>query len=79
MKRFLIGAAVSAIVFASSAMPAFAHEGHASCQTFGLVEAAFAQDLDGNGIPGLGEFASVLNPVNDEIALFHTLGCEPQP
>lgn len=78
MKRFLIGAAASAIMFASSALPALAHEGHASCQTFGTVEAAFAQDLDGNGTPGLGEFASVLNPVNDEVALFHTLGCTPK-
>ncbi|MBI2012199.1 hypothetical protein HYS91_05530 [Candidatus Daviesbacteria bacterium] len=78
MKKFLIGAAASAKLFASSAIPVFAHEGHASCQLFGITEAAFAQDLDGNGTKGLGEFASVLNPVNDEVAFFHTF-CEPLP
>jgi|GEM_PF-5577728 hypothetical protein len=80
MKKFLIRAAAAAALLASSALPALAHQGHASCQLFGTTEAAIARDeLLTNGTKGLGEFASVLHPVNDEVALFHTLGCEPFP
>ncbi len=78
MKRFLIGAVGAAVMLASLAGSAFAHQGHASCELFGTTEAAFARDLDGNGTKGLGEFASILNPVNDEVAFFHTF-CDPLP
>jgi len=74
-----LGMAAASIMLAS-AIPAFAHQGHASCKLFGITEAAIARDeLLTDGTKGLGEFASVLNPVNDEVALFHILGCESQP
>lgn len=79
IRALIVIAAAAFALFAGSAAPAFAHEGHTSCQGFGTVEAAIARDeLFTDGTKGLGEFASVLAPVNDEVALFHTLGCTPQ-
>ena len=76
VKRFLIGAAAGVVMFGSSVIPAFAHQGHASCQGFGEgLVAAFAK-TEG----GVGEFIRELEiaPLNDDVAAKHPFFCTPK-
>lgn len=70
IKRFLIGATAGAIMFGSMAMPALAHQGHASCNGFGEDVSSTVQSIDKPG-----KFISTFVPVNDDVAAEHTAFC----
>lgn len=71
--RKIIVSLVVALTLLVLALPAFAHQGHRSCQGFGLGTAALAQDLS----PGeFGEFVSSSTPAGEVIAFLHGLECE---
>jgi hypothetical protein len=73
VKRFLVGATASGVLFAASTMSAFAHEGHTSCKSLGEFYSSSAQEIE-----KAGQFISTLAPLNDEVAAEHAIFCTPK-